>query len=235
MRSIDAPVAVGLVEDYPAKAPKEAAPLVVPGEDVVELVGIREEDPGRLSYSGPPASLRVTVVHCGECTDPGLFSKRLEGTHLVVREGLCRVKEEECGIGVLENPLEYGEGEGEGLPRSSRGGKDDAFPGPERLDRLALVRVEPDIPEIEIPLEGGGEFAFERAVFGITGRYLLHVHDPPGEIGVGREGAEDIPDSHGQHSSRKRQKSRASETRSWQLCSTTGMSGPGFWVVRKVS
>ncbi|OPX75790.1 MAG: hypothetical protein A4E39_00119 [Methanoregulaceae archaeon PtaB.Bin152] len=166
---------------------------------------------------------------------PRLFPKRLEGTQLVVSEGLCRVKEEECGIGVLEESLEYGEGKGEGLPGRSRGGKDDALLVPEGLDRLALVRVEPDIPGIEVLPEGGGEVAFERPVFGLTGRDLLHVHDTPGEVGVGQEGAMDIPGSHGQDSSRKRQKSRASETRSWQLCSTTGMSGPGFWVVRKAS
>ena len=223
----DAPVAVGLVEDDVAKVAEKALPLRVPGQHVVKLVGVCDDDPRHLADSPAARNRRVAVVDGRIGPDARGALHVLEDLELVVRQGLRGVDEKGRGLPVALEGLEDGQVEAEGLPRRGGRAEDDVAPRPQGLDGLALVAVEADVTGVQVVGNAGRERFVELSVLRLPGRQDLDVGDAVPEAGTHLERFQGGFD-HGCHSSWSFEKRLASVSRSRRLCSTMGTRGPGF-------
>ena len=223
----DPPVAVGLVEDDVAKVAEKALPLRVPGQHVVKLVGIGDDDPGHLADAPAARNRRVAVVDGRIGPDARGALHVLEDLELVVRQGLRGVDEKGCGLPVALEGLEDGKVKGQGLPRRGGGAEDDVASRPQGLDGLTLVTVETDAPGVQVVRDAGGERRPQLAELRFPGRQDLDVGDAVPEAGAHFQRFQGGLD-HGCHSSWSFEKRLASVSRSRRLCSTMGTSGPGL-------
>jgi len=230
VRAEDTAVAVRLVDDNCREPGEEPAPLVVPREDVVELVRVGEDDTRFLPYPCPRRDRRVPVVDSAHRPGGKALLEGPERPVLVTGERLGRVEKEERGARLRNEPFEDGEGERQRLSRCRRGRDNDVLPFPESLHRLALVCIQANPPGIDELPDLPGKRRFHRPVRRVPRRDLLCVDPPVPEAGVVAERPEGFS-CPGHAASARWKKRRARETRSWQLCSTMGTSGPGLSLI----
>jgi len=222
---------VGLVEDDVAQVAEEALPLGVPGQDVVELVGVGEDDPRHLADAPAARNRRVAVVDGRIGPDARGTLHLPEDLELVVGEGLGGVDEKGRGLAVALEGLEDGQVEAERLARRGGRAEDDVAARAKGLDGLALVAVETDAPGGQIVCDTGGQGLAQLSVLRFPGRQDLHVRDAVPKAGAPFQRFQGACD-HGRHSSWSFEKRPASVSRSRRLCSTMGTRGPGFPVCR---
>ena len=223
----DAPVAVGLVEDDIAQVAEKSLPLRVPGQYMVELVGVGDDDPGHLADAPSARDRRVAVVDGRIGPDARGPLHVLEYLELVVRQGLRGVYEKGRGLPVALESLEDGKVEAEGLPGRGGRAEDDVSSRPQGFDGLALVAVEADVPGVQVVRDAGGKRSPQLAEPGLSGRQDLDVGNAVPEAGARLQRFQGGLD-HGRHSSWSFEKRLASVSRSRRLCPTMGTSGPGF-------
>ena len=183
VRAEDPPVPVCLVHDHDLESGEEPVPLRMPGEDLVEFVRVREDDPGPVPDAGPSRCRGVAIVDGRTEGEPGGGLDLLKDPELVVRQRLGRVEVERRRLPVEGQPLEHGEREGQRLARRRGGGQHEIAPLANRVECPGLVRVEPD----PFPGEPSREWRRER-----TGR-LRVLRRPRGDLlyvgDAGRRGA----------------------------------------------
>ena len=225
--SEDPPVAVGLIEDNVAKVPEKALPLRVPGQYMVKLVGVGDDDPRHLPDSSAPGDGGVAVVDCRIGPDARGPLHVLEDLELVVRQGLRGVDEKSRGLPVALEGLEDGQVKAEGLPRRGGRAEDHVSPRPQGFNGLALVAVEANVPGVQVVRDAGRKGDAQIAVLWLPCRQDFDVGDALPEAGAHLQGFQGGLD-HGCHSSWSFENRLASVSRSRRLCSTMGTSGPGF-------
>jgi hypothetical protein len=139
MGAEDPAVDVCLVDHDHGEVREEVAPGGVVGEDPdVKHVGVGQHQ------VRPPADLGALRLRRVPVEDRGpgaLDAERVQGSGLVLREGLARVQVQRPGLGVAGEDVERRQVEAERLPRRGTGG-DDGRAGPGRLQRLGLMGVE---------------------------------------------------------------------------------------------
>ncbi len=145
--AVDPPQAVQLVDDHVAQVLEQLHPLGVVREDaLVKHVGVRDHDVG----TGPDRLAGVlggvAVVREGADVGPEGLDGAVQGSELILGEGLGRKEVESPCVRVLQDPVEDGQVVAERLPGGGGGDDDDVPPLLDPLIGLPLVRVEPGEP-----------------------------------------------------------------------------------------
>jgi len=155
----DPPVPVGFIDHHHLQVREERCPPVVPGEDLVELVGLERMIRGMLTDPGAAGRRGVPVINGGIGVDPHSFRKVPDRLQLVVGQGLCRVEEKGRRLRVRNEPLQDRRRKARVFPDAVGVVEDsDAFP-PGSGPGPCLVRVQADAAPVQEDLHSGGSGA----------------------------------------------------------------------------
>ena len=196
MAAEDPPQGVQLVDDDIAQAHEERRPAVVVGEDPgVEHLRVRQHHVGGAAQGGPFLVGSVAVVGDGP---HARHEPRPQGPELVVGQRLGREEQQSGALVAGQHRLGDRHLVAERLARPGAGGQGDAAAGPEAVDRLRLVGVEPlRAPGGQALDDLGMEGPFRLGVAGRSGRRDVEARQAGPDERVGGELVEGLDGVHG--------------------------------------